>query len=154
MGETPQDVALARKRREKLAILKQTRQLNYSDSTALHSIRKPIYAGSNRKSCPGHPNGLRIFSSRSGSISEKTYYSTGGGFIYSEEELTATLTESKNTETVPFHSMPWQIYSLMVNALSAITTMLRANENCHCSNEELNAGIDNIKVMKGASPWF
>jgi hypothetical protein len=31
----------------------------------------------------------------------------------------------------------------------SITTMLRANENCHCSDEELNAGIDNIwAVMK------
>lgn len=151
MGETPQDV-VPESVEEKLAILKQTRQLNLLGQQSVAFDPQTDLLWFKQEVLPGHPNGLKFFLTRSdGSISEKTYYSTGGGFIYSEEELTATPTESKNTTKpvpFPFNTMADLLAHGQRTGLS-ITTMLRANENCHCSNEELNAGIDNIwAVMK------
>ena len=96
---------------------------------------------------PGHPNGLRFFlTNQDGSTFSKTYYSTGGGFVYSEEEL---LANNQATPT-PCVQVPYP-YAKMEDLLAhgkksglKMADMLRANELAHCSEEELDAGLDRI----------
>ena len=96
---------------------------------------------------PGHPNGLRFnLQYQDGTTHSQTYYSTGGGFIYTEEELQAnSIATPTPSVTVPYS------YATMAELLAhgqrtglSLAKMLRANELCHCSEEELDAGLDQI----------
>jgi L-serine dehydratase len=102
---------------------------------------------------PGHPNGLRfIMTFADGSSYSQVFYSTGGGFIYSEEELekNATSTEApKVTVPYPFANMAELLAHGKRSGLS-LAQMLRANELCHGSEEELNAGLDKIWAVMSA----
>ena len=40
-----------------------------------------------RESLPGHPNGMRLSAEVAGSVIERDYYSIGGGFVVTEDEL-------------------------------------------------------------------
>jgi L-serine dehydratase len=96
---------------------------------------------------PGHPNGLRfIMTLADGSTYSQVFYSTGGGFIYSAEELekNAVSTEAPKV-TVPyaFANMAELLAHGKRSGLS-LAQMLRANELCHCSEAELDAGLDKI----------
>ena len=96
---------------------------------------------------PGHPNGLRFFlTNQDGSTFSQTYYSTGGGFVYSEEELLA----NSQAAPTPCVQVPYP-YAKMEDLLAhgkksglKMADMLRANELAHCSEEELDAGLDRI----------
>ncbi len=96
---------------------------------------------------PGHPNGMRFTLARNdGSTYERVFYSTGGGFIYSEEELQ----KGGNTSAHPAVTVPYP-FSTMAELLAhgkrvglSIAEMLRANELMHCSEEELDAGLDQL----------
>ena len=67
---------------------------------------------------PGHPNGLRFTLTRKdGSTYSDTFYSTGGGFIYSEAELAQnTNVVSTLAVSLPYPSPPWQNFWSMANA--------------------------------------
>ena len=99
---------------------------------------------------PGHPNGLRFTLTRKdGSTYSNTYYSTGGGFIYSEAEL-AHNANSANVANAAAVTLPYP-FATMAELLAhgkrtglSLAALLRANELCHCSEEELDAGLDKI----------
>ncbi|MES2070457.1 MAG: L-serine ammonia-lyase [Pseudomonadota bacterium] len=102
---------------------------------------------------PGHPNGMRFTLTRNdGSVCERVFYSTGGGFIYAEEELE----NSKSSAQEPAVQIPYP-FAKMEDLLAhgkrsglSIAQMLRANENVHAGDAELDAGLDRIwAVMKG-----
>lgn len=40
-----------------------------------------------RESLPGHPNGMRLSAEMAGSVIEREYYSIGGGFVVTEDEI-------------------------------------------------------------------
>jgi L-serine dehydratase len=42
-----------------------------------------------RESLPGHPNGMRIIAEADGELIEREYYSVGGGFVVTADELAA-----------------------------------------------------------------
>lgn len=42
-----------------------------------------------RESLPGHPNGMRISAEADGELIERDYYSVGGGFVVTDDELAA-----------------------------------------------------------------
>ena len=96
---------------------------------------------------PGHPNGMRFTLTRNdGSSFERIFYSTGGGFIYSEEELNSgSNAGSKAVVTVPypFGTMAELLAHGKRTGLS-ISAMLRANELAHCNEAELDAGLDKL----------
>jgi len=99
---------------------------------------------------PGHPNGLSfIFETIDGQRFEKVFYSTGGGFIYSEDELNQnSQTKDSGKESVskvpyPFGTMNELLEHGRRTGLS-IAEMLRSNELTHCSENELDAGLDKI----------
>lgn len=146
MGETPQDVD-PETIDAKLAELSSSRVMNLLGKVKVDFDIPSDLLWYKTDVLPGHPNGLRFFITyKDGSTHSQTFYSTGGGFIYTEEELLANNNAApKPTVTVPYP------YAKMDELLAhgkrtglSLVEMLRANELCHCSEEELNAGLDRI----------
>jgi L-serine dehydratase len=146
MGETPQDVN-PETIDEKLEQLATSGVMHLLGKVAIPFDILDDLLWYKKDVLPGHPNGLRFFlTNQDGSTFSKTYYSTGGGFVYSEEELLA------NSQAVPTPSVqvPYP-YAKMKDLLAhgkksglKMADMLRANELAHCSEEELDAGLDRI----------
>ncbi len=99
---------------------------------------------------PAHPNGMRFLLTRhDGSTCEQVFYSTGGGFISSAEELQHSTDPHDKTES-PVVTLPYP-FATMADLLAhgrqsgkSIATMLRDNELCHCTETELDDGLDLI----------
>ena len=152
MGETPQDL-IPESVDEKLDTLAKSGKMNLLGEYPVKFDIATDLLWHKKEVLPGHPNGMKFMLTRNdGSSVENIYYSTGGGFIYSAEELERGDTAGDNRKTplpYPFATMAELLAHGKRTGLS-ITDMLRANENVHCSNEELDAGMDKIwSVMKG-----
>jgi L-serine dehydratase len=152
MGETPQDL-VPESVDEKLAALASSGKMNLLGE---YSVKFDVAADIlwfKQEVLPGHPNGMKFILTRNdGSSFEKIYYSTGGGFIYSSEELANPDSDDSGERKplpYPFGTMAELLAHGKRTGLS-ITDMMRANENVYCSDEELDAGLDRIwSVMKG-----
>lgn len=152
MGETPQDI-IPESVDEKLAVLANSGKMNLLGEYPVKFDIATDLLWHKQEVLPGHPNGMKFMLTRNdGSSFEKIYYSTGGGFIYSAEELANPgADESGNRKPLPypFATMAELLAHGKRSGLS-ISSMLRANENVYCSDQELDAGIDKIwAVMKG-----
>jgi len=152
MGETPQDL-VPESVDEKLAALASSGKMNLLGE---YSVKFDVAADIlwfKQEVLPGHPNGMKFILTRNdGSSFEKIYYSTGGGFIYSSEELANPDSDDggeRKPLPYPFGTMAELLAHGKRTGLS-VTDMMRANENVYCSDEELDAGLDKIwSVMKG-----
>ncbi len=96
---------------------------------------------------PGHANGmiLRATDAQGDVILQETYYSIGGGFVLTAEEL-ATKGEKKSGPAAvpfPFESAD-QMLTMAKSSGKSIAQMKRANELAHRSSVDLDAGIDRI----------
>ena len=98
---------------------------------------------------PGHANGM-AFAGYDGDdrlLLRRIYYSVGGGFVVSEEELQRLQTRSEPEAGPavphPFRSAAEMLSMARESGLS-IAEMKRANEEAHLSREELDAGLDRI----------
>jgi L-serine dehydratase len=156
MGETPQDV-IPDSVDEKLAHLASSGVLKLLGEYPIKFSIENDLLWHKQEVLPGHPNGMRFMLTRNdGSSSERVFYSTGGGFIYAEEELKKNGEKAEDTQAdgkppipYPFDKMEDLLAHGRRTGLS-IAQMLLANEPRHCSDEELNAGVDKIwAVMKG-----
>ena len=84
MGETPQDV-VPDSVDTKLAELAQTGIMHLLGATQIEFDILDDVLWHKQEVLPGHPNGLRFTLTRAdGSTHSQTFYSTGGGFIYTE----------------------------------------------------------------------
>ncbi len=104
---------------------------------------------------PGHANGMAFNAhDKDGHVLlRRIYYSIGGGFVVSEEEL-QKLNAQKKPE--PEKGVPYpfinakQMLEMAASGKLSIAEMKRANEEAHSSRKDLNAGIDNIWLaMRG-----
>ncbi len=145
MGETPQDVA-PDSIFDKLSTLASSGILHLlGEYSVKFDIAKDLI-WHKKEVLPGHPNGMRFRLSRNdGSTYDRVFYSTGGGFIYSEEELQQDHRPVAAAAKVPypFGTMADLLAHGQRSGLS-IAAMLRANELTHCSEEELDAGLDRL----------
>jgi L-serine dehydratase len=96
---------------------------------------------------PGHANGmiLKATDAQGDVILQETYYSIGGGFVLTAEEL-ATKGEKKPgpaTVPYPFESAD-QMLAMARSSGKSIAQMKRANELAHRGPVDLDAGIDRI----------
>ncbi|MCJ9690534.1 L-serine ammonia-lyase [Rhizobium sp. PRIMUS64] len=98
---------------------------------------------------PGHANGM-AFEARDGDdrlLLRRVYYSIGGGFVLSEDELNSSKDgkshESETKVPFPFASADEMLLMAHSSGLS-IADMKRANEEVFMSSEELNRGLDAI----------
>jgi L-serine dehydratase len=151
MGETPQDIA-PETVDEKLAQLTQTGTLHLLAETAVPFDIVNDLLWHKREVLPGHPNGMRFSLTRlDGTVFSQIYYSTGGGFICTDQELAhgSTIFDAAAlTIPYPFDNMAELLAHGERSGLS-LAAMLRANEQVMCSDDELNAGLDKIwQVMQ------
>jgi len=152
MGETPQDL-VPESVDEKLTTLASSGKMNLLGEYPVKFDVAADILWFKQEVLPGHPNGMKFILTRNdGSSFEKIYYSTGGGFIYSAEELANPGSDESGERKplpYPFGTMAELLAHGKRTGLT-ITDMMRANENVYCSDEELDAGMDKIwSVMKG-----
>lgn len=149
MGETPQDV-------DPGAVEDKLAEAEFDGVLHLLGIKPvPFSARTNlvwhkASTLPEHPNGMRfVLHLQDGSIIERIYYSVGGGFITAAGESQARAAETPTAPVpYPFDTMAQLLEHGRRHGLS-IPHMLRANERTRMSDEELDAGLDNIwRVMR------
>lgn len=95
----------------------------------------------------GHPNGMRFqaFDTDGQLLLRRVYFSVGGGFVVSEEELAA----QKSTRPEP-QDVPWpfasaaQMLDMARRSGLSIASMKRANEEARLARRDLDAGLDRI----------
>ncbi len=98
---------------------------------------------------PGHANGMAFagYDREDRLLLRRIYYSVGGGFVVSEEELqrlkTRTEPEAGSEVPYPFRNAA-EMLSMAASSGRSIADMKRANEEAHLGSEELDAGLDRI----------
>ena len=102
---------------------------------------------------PGHANGL-VFSAfdNDGNLHRReTYYSTGGGFVVTADELktpSAAQTENKDLALAQNYPFPFatarQMLKMGDDSGKTIAQMKRANELAHLTETDLNERLDTI----------
>ncbi|SHJ16237.1 L-serine ammonia-lyase [Wenxinia saemankumensis] len=95
---------------------------------------------------PGHANGmvLRGLDAEGDVVTEVTYYSVGGGFVLTEEELA----QGKDTDTGPPVPYPFRSAAQMLEMAAAsglsIARMKRANEDARRAAGDVDRGLKRI----------
>jgi L-serine dehydratase len=104
----------------------------------------------NRKEAlPGHANGMTFFAHDSDGrvLLRRVYYSIGGGFVVSEEELQRVQAEAGRTKPsdvpYPFRNAAEMLQMAKKSGLS-VSAMKRANEEAGRTREDLDAELDAI----------
>ncbi|MFU0504561.1 L-serine ammonia-lyase [Pseudaminobacter sp. NGMCC 1.201702] len=103
----------------------------------------------------GHANGMAFYAydGEDHLLLKRIYYSVGGGFVVSEEELQRLKSRGapKSDDAVPYpfkHAA--EMLEMAAKSGLSIAEMKRANEETRQSREELDAGLDSIwAAMKG-----
>jgi L-serine dehydratase len=98
-----------------------------------------------------HPNGLRLIAlnSRGHLLCEKTYYSTGGGFVASQRQLEAPV---KNDLVSGWKQGPYafssgqQLLELCADYQTDIASVLLENEDAHRLRAQTLAALDTITL--------
>ncbi|MDO5658737.1 MAG: L-serine ammonia-lyase [Paracoccus sp. (in: a-proteobacteria)] len=101
---------------------------------------------------PGHANGMILMATdaQGDVIAQVTYYSVGGGFVLTEDELAAGPSDkAQSPAPYPFRSAAQMLEMAAASGLS-IAAMKRENELASLSRAELDAGLRRIwQVMRG-----
>jgi len=106
---------------------------------------------------PGHANGMAFcaFDADNSLLLRRIYYSIGGGFVLSDEDLQRMKAEGPLRKSagkpVPYpFSNARQMLSMAKKSGLSIAAMKRANEERHMSRDALDAGLDRIwEAMRG-----
>ncbi len=103
-----------------------------------------------KKALPGHANGMMFkgLDSDGRVLISRIYYSVGGGFVVSDEELSRQVTIDGGQEaevSVPFAFRNAADLLSMANASGlSIAAIMRANEESRMSRAALDAGLDRL----------
>ncbi|MDV3253615.1 L-serine ammonia-lyase [Devosia sp. BK] len=96
---------------------------------------------------PGHPNGMQFcaFDTDGQLLLRRAYFSIGGGFVVSQDELSAL-----KADTAPPQDTPWpfanaaKMLDMARRSGLSIAAMKRANEEARLSRQQLDKGLDDI----------
>jgi L-serine dehydratase len=99
---------------------------------------------------PGHANGMTFsaFDASGTLLLKRIYYSIGGGFVVSDEELQRLKArgpapaEGKKVP-YPFRNAA-EMLAMAARSGKSIAEMKRVNEERHCSRDDLDAGLDTV----------
>jgi L-serine dehydratase len=104
---------------------------------------------------PGHANGMAFsaFGTDDRLLLRRVYYSIGGGFVVSEEELqrlkSRTAPPAEKGVPYPFRNAK-EMLTMAADSGLSIAEMKRANEETRMSRDELDDGLDAIwETMRG-----
>ncbi|MBX3577905.1 MAG: L-serine ammonia-lyase [Rhizobiaceae bacterium] len=105
---------------------------------------------------PGHANGMTFsaFDASDRLLLKRIYYSVGGGFVVSDEELQRLKSSGAKAEggaNVPYpFSSAAEMLDMAAESGLTIAEMKRANEEVHMPRGDLDAGLDRIwSAMRG-----
>ncbi len=134
------DAALARIRDTRLIEVAGLPALKFDPATDLQFDFGPAL--------PGHANGLilRATDAQGDVILSETYYSIGGGFVLTADELSATTDKKarpKANVPYPFETAA-EMLAMAKSSRLSIGQMKRANELTHRTAAELDAGMERI----------
>lgn len=97
---------------------------------------------------PGHANGMILMATdaQGDVLLQETYYSIGGGFVVTEDEINAgTPPSGSGTKTVPYpFTSADQMLAMARESGKSIAQMKYANERAYRSVGEIDAGIDRL----------
>lgn len=134
---------------EIVSAIKETRQVTPEGHPAYDFDPKTDLIFDKKQALPGHANGLS-FSAYDGegrTLLRRVYYSVGGGFVVTEEEL-ARLDNIATPEPAPDVPFPFktadEMMAMAKKSGKSIAAMKRDNELCRISETELNAKLDGI----------
>ncbi|HEY0919582.1 L-serine ammonia-lyase, partial [Devosia sp.] len=99
------------------------------------------------KRLPAHPNAMtfRLVDAGDATVFEQTYYSVGGGFVVSEDEMQAGAAARPAGEEVPFpFSTAAQMLQMGKESGLSIAQMKRANELARRSAPDLAQGLARV----------
>lgn len=103
---------------------------------------------------PGHANGLilRAFDAEGAPYLAETYYSIGGGFVLTAEELSGGDIKAVDTSVLRPYPFRSAAEMLVMGAASrrSIAAMKRANETVGRGDADLDAGLDRIWAVMDA----
>ncbi|WP_423058212.1 L-serine ammonia-lyase [Brevibacterium linens] len=115
-----------------------------------------------RESLPGHPNGMRISAEADGELIERDYYSVGGGFVVTDDELAAEKDaaeaidaaaggsgeQRRDGDVIDFATADELLEQCRTHGLS-IAELMAVNERARQSDETLRARLLEIwSVMR------
>lgn len=108
-----------------------------------------------KKPLPGHANGMAFsaFDADDRQLIRRVYYSVGGGFVVSEEELQRLKERGPegHGKDVPFpFRSAREMLEMAEGSGMSIAAMKRANEEVHRSRAELDAELDRIFEVMNA----
>ncbi len=150
LGETPKDVN-PETITAKIAAIHESGQMRLLGEYQVPFVIERDLVWHRQESLPAHPNGLKFTATQhDGSSVTQIYYSVGGGFIQTEQELGHEHPQKAGAarKPYPFGTMGELLAHGEREGLS-IAAMMRANELVHDSNDQLNAGLDEIwSVMR------
>jgi L-serine dehydratase len=94
---------------------------------------------------PLHENGMKIsaFDEQGNPLVTETYYSVGGGFIVTADELKPGSTTKKASLTFPFKSAE-QLLNMAEQSGLSLSALIQQNELAYRSKEELSTKADHI----------
>ncbi|MBF6328302.1 L-serine ammonia-lyase [Nocardia transvalensis] len=95
-----------------------------------------------RESLPGHPNGMR-FRAVDGTntpLSERVYYSVGGGFVHDESAVSAPVSTTEPAVPHPFRTADDLLARCRAHDLP-VSAVMRANERVRRTDAEIDAGL-------------
>lgn len=101
------------------------------------------------RSLPGHANGMTVSATdaQGDVILHQVYYSIGGGFVLTEEELALRAGQDRSdaSSSVPFpFATAAEMLDMAERSGKSIARMKEANELCFRSNAELSDGLTRI----------
>ena len=136
---------------QSLQQIKQSKSLNVADLPALSFDPEEDVILDYGPPLPGHANGLRFqcFDADGRLRHEQVYYSIGGGFILTDDELRKereSLASGKDelaSVPYPFHNAA-EMLAMGDKSGKSVADMKRANECTHMSSEELDRKLDDI----------
>ncbi|TGD42784.1 L-serine ammonia-lyase [Pseudotabrizicola sediminis] len=134
--------------------IKQTHQITPPGLRALHFDPGKDLAFDYGPALPGHANGmiLRATDAQGDVILEETYYSIGGGFVLTAEELAETSgAKGKTRADVPYpFETAAEMLAMAKDSGLSIAAMKRANELRFRTAAELDRGIARLWEVMGA----
>ncbi len=135
------------KAEEALAQIRKTRKISPDGLGTLHfNIEKDMIFDYDNP-LPGHANAMQLMATddQGDVILRETYYSIGGGFVLTADELEnpATAAEPGSEFPYPFESAK-EMLEMAVKSGKSIAEMKRANELVKRSPSELEQGIDRL----------
>ena len=128
--------------------IKQSKSLNLSGQHSILFNESEDFPFYQKELLPFHTNGMRftVFDSKKQIIQTQIFYSIGGGFILKEEDIDNP-PNTLSSPTYPFSSAS-ELLTLCKKHKLTIAQLMRLNEQCWRSDEEITSGILHIaKVM-------